>query len=85
MSVSWLEAMLIDMTSWGLVERPRRIGIIDDLVYVDVSGSTAKAVSMSYGRLSSRQVASMGVWICGRSDWSLTLECSQLSLKDSSH
>ena len=38
---------------------------------------------MFYGRLSSGLVTLMGVWYCGGSDWSSTLECSHVSLKDS--
>ena len=47
-----------------------------------MSDSRAKVVSFSYSWLSSRPVAPTGIRICGRSDWSLTLEGSHVSLKD---
>ena len=45
-------------------------------------GSRVKAVSTIQYRLSSRPVGPMVVWYCGGSDWSSTLECSHVSLKD---
>lgn len=47
-----------------------------------MSDSRAKVVLIYYGRLSSRPVAPTVIRICGRSDWSLTLEGSHVLLKD---
>ena len=47
-----------------------------------MSGSRAKRVLKMHYKLSSRPVAPMVVWIPGRSDRWLTLECFRVSLKD---